>query len=196
MSLQITTGPTAEPVTVGDVKLRLNLTSTVDDVKIGQLVTVARVFAETVTCLSLVSKAYQWTRDRFPWPHEPMRLPVPPVSAVSLVEYLDSTLTWQTWDSSEYYVALQQMPALIVPKPGNTYPCPVSMPGVDAVRVTFVAGPASGALAIDLSTVLEGIRQLTVHLYEHPELVTAEPLKEAPLGIMTMLRAKRYHVHH
>jgi uncharacterized phiE125 gp8 family phage protein len=191
MSLQIVTPPIAEPVTLADVKLRLRLTSTADDALITQLITPARVFAEKVTRYSLVSKGYQLTMERFPWPHEPLVLPVPPVSAVSSITYLDSTATQQTWDPSEYIVGLNQVPALIVPLAPNIYPCTFRAHGINAVSVNFTAGPATGAFQIDLSSALEAVRQLTAHFYEHPEAVNSDNLKEMPYGIQALLGANK-----
>lgn len=191
MSLQILTPPIAEPVLLQEVKDRLRLTTTADDALITSLITPARVFAEKVTRKSLVSKGYSLSLDRFPWPHEPLILPVPPVSAVTSITYFDETGTLQTLDPSEYVVGLAQLPAVIIPTPGTVFPPTWRAPGLATVTVAFTAGPASGALQIDISTALEGIRQLTAHFYEHPSAVSAETLKEMPLGIQTLLGANK-----
>lgn len=192
MSLIIATGPTAEPVTLAEVKARLGLTSTVDDAKITQQITAAREFAEKETRRSLCVKSYTLVLDRFPYLHEPIRLPVPPLVSVTTITFLDSTLTPQTWDPTEYFVAAKQSPALIVPVPGNVYPCPVRVPG--AVEIDFIAGfGADGGQTIP-QHLQEGIRELAVHFYEHPSVVTSEGLKEIPSGFTNLFRANKVYV--
>jgi hypothetical protein len=71
-----------------------------------------------------------------------------------------------------------------VPKKGFTYPDPVEAPG--SVRIDFTVG-----VCMEFQPLFEAIRQLTVHMYEHPEIFTAEDIKEMPLGISTLLRVKK-----
>ena len=185
MSLQIITQPTAEPVTVDEVKKRLRLTTDTDDSMIGTQITAAREYAEKVTRRSLAVKGYAAFFDRFPVPGAPIRIPVPPLVSVTAIKYLDSSLEAQTWDAAEYFVASQQTPGLIVPKPGFVYPSPVLVPG--AVEIDFTAGSGSDTP----EHLKEGIRQLAVHLYEHPEAITSEGLREAPLALMSFFTANK-----
>lgn len=205
MSLVITSlsAPT-EPVTTAEVMARLRLTSSNDESLIGQLITVAREFAEKVTRRALVYQSYAYTLDRFPFPNEPLRLPVPPLIALSSVTFYDSTLTEQTWAPDDYWVADQQSPALVIPIPGIIYPPTAHVPG--AVTVNFTAGfgypgaAASGDIAaIPAGPVIpqhlaEGIRKLAMHLYEHPEAVTSDGLKESPVGFSTLFAANKIYV--
>lgn len=183
MSLQIIEAPATEPVTVAEVKARLRLTTAADDTLLGQAIRAAREFAEKVTRRSLVAKSYAYIMDRFPYPGEPIRVPAPPLVSVTTIKYLDGALVWQTWDAAEYFVAAKQIPGLIVPKPNCTYPAPANVPG--AVEVSFTAG------ADPMEHVKEGIRQLAVHIYEHPEAITSEGLKEAPLALMSFFTANK-----
>jgi uncharacterized phiE125 gp8 family phage protein len=198
MSLQITAPPTVEPVTVAEVKARLRLSSTADDTTIASNIKSAREFAEKVTRRSLAAKTYAYFMNDFPGTKEPIRVPMPPLISVTAIKYFDSTLTQQTWDASEYFVAAMQSPGLIVPKTGFIYPCPASVPG--AVEVDFIAGydfPETGDLPagpVCPEHLREGIRQLAVHIYEHPSAVTSEGLKEAPLALMSFLTANKVYV--
>ena len=189
MYLQTTVQPTTEPVAVDDVKARLRLTTTADDVTIAGQITQAREFAEKVSRRSLAYKSYSGFLDRFPFPHEPIRMPVPPIVSVTAIKFYDSTLTQQTWDPTEYWVASAQSPALIVPIPGLIYPPTASVPG--AVEVDFAAGwgypgaPASGGTpAIPAGPALpsdwqRSIQDVAVFIYEHP----GEPIPEALVQI-------------
>lgn len=187
MSLQIVTPPTAEPVTIDEVKARLRLTTTADDALILQLITTARVFAEAAIKKSIVSKGYSTTLERFPWPTECIRLPVGPVSAVTSIMYMDPVGIWQTWPAATYLVGLQQLPAVILPVQGAGYPETYQAPGLNVVVINFNAGPATGALALAMDPYLEATRQLAAHFYSHPDAVNAENLKEMPLGIRSLL---------
>lgn len=198
MSLVIITGPTAEPVTLAEVKARLRLTDTTDDALITTQITAAREYAEKMTRRSLNYKTYSAFFDGFPDCGKPIRVPVPPLIALTAVKYLDSTLTWQTWDPSEYYVAALQVPALIVPTPANIYPCPADVPG--SVEVDFTAG--YGYPGQTTPTVIppgptcpehlkEGIRQLAVYIYEHPSVITSEGLKEAPINFRSFFDSNK-----
>lgn len=181
-----------EPVTLDEVKARLKLTTTADDATITQQITVARRYAEKVTRCSLAYKSYSLFLDRFPFPREPIRLLAPPLISVLDVMFLDDTLTQQTWAPDDYFIAYNNRPALIVPVPGIIYPDTAHVPG--AVQIDFTAGYGYPGVAASGNTpaipsgepippdVAEGIRQLTIHIYEHPEVVTGDELKEAPSG--------------
>jgi uncharacterized phiE125 gp8 family phage protein len=184
-NLIITTPPTVEPALLAEVKGRLRLSTTDDDATISQLITVAREHAETVTGWSLAAKSYRLVDSRFPYPGTPIVLLRPPLLSVASVQYLDDTYTWQTWDDAEYFVFDENRPALIAPKKGFAYPEAVNSPG--SVRVDFSAG------AFDYSPFVEGIRQLTIHLYDHPEAVSSEGLKEIPTSFTNFFMSKRAH---
>lgn len=188
MSLQVVTPPTSEPVALADVKARLRLTSTADDATITSQITQAREFCERVSRRSLAYKSYALFLDRFPYPHEPIRLPAPPLVSVSNVFYYDSTLTQQTWSPSEYWWTPAQSPALIVPKPGLIYPSPAHIPG--AVEVDFTAGwgypgnpdadpvvPAGPALPADWARCIQDV---AMFIYENPSTPIPEALCSIP----------------
>ena len=194
MSLQITTPNTAEPVTLAAVKSRLRLTDTTDDALITSQIPVARLFAEKITRRSLALKTYAFSLDRFPDWQKPIRIPMPPLVSVLGITFLDSTLTQQTWDPADYYTASNQSPALIVPNPGYIYPPIARVPG--AVEVSFTAGYTvavddGGAPTTDqhFGIAFESICRLCVYLYQTPDAVLSEGMKEDPLGAISMLRS-------
>ena len=139
MSLQIVPLQTiTEPVTLDQMHARLHLSSTGDDTSIAGIITQAREFAERVSRRSLAYKSYAYYMDRFPYPHEPIRIPAPPLISLTQISYYDDTLTEQILDPSEYWTAPAQIPALIVPTPGNVWPCAGRVPG--SVILQFTAG--------------------------------------------------------
>ena len=139
MALQTAPDQTVtEPVTLLALKNRLKLTATTDDGQLTGHITAAREFAERVTNRCLAARQFIDYRDRFPYPSEDLHIPAPPLVSVDLVEFLDNTYTWQTWDSTEYWVAANNLPAVLQPKVGFAYPFPVK--ARDSVRITFTAG--------------------------------------------------------
>lgn len=185
MSLHITTPPLAEPVTVDEVKKRLRLSSPEDNDIIASNITTARDYAESVTGWSLTAKSYQDVRDGFPYPHEPIKLLRPPLVSVESVQYLDDSYQWQTWSVAEYWVADGNVPALIVPRRGNTYPAALDAPG--SVRINYTVGAST------YGPHLEGVRQLAAHIYEHPEAVTSDGMKEIPFALTAFFRVRKIH---
>lgn len=187
-NLKRVSGPTVEPVTLAEVKAELRLTSTADDALITSLISTAREQAEAITHRSLALKTYQVYLDHFPPPTEPIRLPAAPLVSVTSIEYLDSTLAWQTWSAAEYRVSEVQEPGLVMYKSGFIYPSPECVPW--PVRVNMTAGYDAANPTVEPtipSRFKRGIIRLAIHFYEHPETISTEAYKELPLGIKTLL---------
>jgi uncharacterized phiE125 gp8 family phage protein len=161
MALTITTPPTAEPVSVDDVLARLRLTGTYEDRTLiaGHIVT-ARDMVESATGYSVAPKSYLDTKDGFPLPHDAIKLYRPPLVSVESVQYLDDSYQWVTWDSSEYFVADGNVPALIKPRRGFTYPSPAESYG--SVRIAYTVGASPYQPHID------GVLVIAAYLYENP----------------------------
>jgi len=185
MSLQIETQPTAEPVTIDEVAAVLRLAPTAADVTmLTGYIKAARETAERITRRSLVQKGYVYYMDRFPWPGEVIKLPVPPLVSVASVKYLDNTLALQTWDPAEYFVGDKQIPAIIAPIFPNTYPFTACGTG-QGVEIHFTAGKS------DIEELQNAIRQLAAFYYDHPEVISSDKADELPLGVRSVLRANR-----
>ena len=141
MSLQTVSGQTIiEPVTLDALKSRIKLTSTADDAQLTGLITAGREFAERISNRCLAHRQFIEYRDNFPWPSHGLLIPRPPLVSVDLVEYMeDDYQTWTAWDPTEYWVALNNVPAILQPRKGFTYPAALGQtPG--CVRITFTAG--------------------------------------------------------
>lgn len=191
MSLQITPGQTiTEPVTLAVLKARIKLTSTADDAQLTGIIIQAREYAERVSRRSLAYKEYTYTMDRFPWPHEPIRVPVPPLINLASITYYDDTLTQQTLPADEYWIAGAQYPALIAPKPGLIWPPTARVPG--AVTLSFSAGYGYPGVAQNGSmpaippgppmptSWANNITDIAVFAYENAGVVLPEKLVQIP----------------
>lgn len=141
MSLQTVPGQTIiEPVTLTELKSRIKLTSTADDTQITGLITAAREFAERISNRCLATRQLVEYRDSFPYPTKELQIPRPPLVSVDKVEYLDDDYqTWLLWDPSEYWVAPFNVPAILQPRRGFTYP-PTITHAAGCARITYTAG--------------------------------------------------------
>lgn len=189
MSLQIITGPSAEPVTLTEVKERLGLTSTADDTRINQDITAARVQGERMTRKSLANKTYLATFNRFPRPGCAFFLPLPPLVSVTSIVYLDNTGQSQTWDPAEYLVRPKQSPGLVQEALGSVYP--IAGPIFGAVEVTFVAGYGAEGGPVIPEDLKRGVMDLAIYLYSHPEAVSSEVFNQAPKRLFSVFEAYR-----
>jgi uncharacterized phiE125 gp8 family phage protein len=194
--LMIETQPVVEPITIDDAKAQLRLTTTVDDDMLTRLVKAARIRAERITGRSLTYKGYLQTFDSFPSPRKAIVLQAPPLISVTSIEYLDDTLTLQTWDPSEYRVITKQVPGLIRAIEPNVFPV-AACHMEDAVQVHFFAGYSIDGYGDTTQLIPEdlqiAIAQLAAHWYDHPEMVSADNQNKVPGNLMdTIMGYKIY----
>jgi hypothetical protein len=194
MGLQISVLPTAEPVTLAEVKAQLHLTSdnTDDDVDLLLMMAEARNFVETFLRRQLMTATYTLTMDRFPYLTvlDPLNqanpkfdnanyyygspdrfaiwIPRPPLQSVSSIVYLDTTSSSQTLDPTTYNVDATGEPGRIAPVYGQFWPGTVIQP--NAVTVTYVAGYTSASLVPGI--IKRAIKILVQQIYNG--VVTAE----------------------
>lgn len=152
--LTVTTPPIEEPITTGEVILKLR--TSIDEADpiyeefiadLGRLIAAARGFAEDYTFKKLLTQSVRMVIQGFPGvvqgvPSQSgeIHLPVSPVSAVTAVKYRDvdgieQTLTVET----DYLAWTGHFPPLVYPAPGTSWPATKSG-RKDAVTVEFTAG--------------------------------------------------------
>ncbi|HZP06771.1 MAG TPA: hypothetical protein VFB43_17865 [Terracidiphilus sp.] len=165
------------------VKKRINLTATADDGRLTGLITAAREFAERITNRCLAPRQLIDYRDGLPYPGRELLIPLPPLVSLDLVEVLeDDYVTWTPWDSSQYWVALYNQPAILQPRRGFTYPTTLERIA-GCVRITFTAGHATVVNSVLTPEPLpqswqENLADIVTFQYENvgvrvpPELVT------------------------
>lgn len=159
-ALTQTVAPTAEPVTRDEVKLHLRQTVSLEDSLIDLFIKMARDWAETETHRQFMLATYTLQLDAFPgtgygfhghshsrsgstFPGE-IRLPLPPLSSVTSVAYVDTAGDSQTLTvTTDYVVDSSALIPRIVPAWGTTWPSTRHQP--NAVTVTYIAGYADAA---------------------------------------------------
>ena len=190
MSLQTVLGQNiTEPVTLAALKSRIKLTSTADDSQLTGIITAAREFAERISNRCLAPRQMVEYLDCFPYPTKEVVIPRPLLVSLDAVEFLtDDYVTWATWDPSEYWVALNNIPAILQPRRGFTYPA-VLGGTAGCIRITFTAGHATKTI-VNNEPVLTPlplpqswqlcIEDIAVFMYENAGVATPTTLVTIP----------------
>jgi hypothetical protein len=111
-------------------------------------------------------------------------IPLPPLQAVSSVQYLDFQGNTQTVSPSAYNVSVG-MGGRIQPQYSTVWP--ISRPTIDSVFITFTAGmgPTADTVPDNIRT---AILMFAAHLYENREAVSADGTFTAvPMGVQALL---------
>lgn len=167
MTYEITAQPTAEPLTLDEVKTFLNLTSNDHDAMLDLFIRMAREWAEKTTGRAMLSQTIKQYWDE--WPTgifgETWELGIAPVTSVTSIQYLDSAGATQTWATTNYTADVKSRPARIVPTDAVEYPELDDAP--NAVIVTYVAGVSS--VSSVPATARAAMMQKIAFLYENRE---------------------------
>jgi uncharacterized phiE125 gp8 family phage protein len=188
MGLTLITPPTTEPLSTGETKHFLRVDTTNDDALIDGLIVASRQYAEAKQKRQLISATWKLQGDQFP-SGGTITLPLPPVSSVTSVEYVDTNGASQTFSADAYTVDTASEPARIVLNPNYSYPSLQQV--ANAVSITFVCGYASP------SSVPAATRQAMLlycgHLYENRlGVVTGTIATALPLSIDALLSADSF----
>lgn len=158
--LNLVSGPSQEPLSLGETKGFLRVDIDDDDAEITLIIQDARERAERVTARQLVTATWSLHLDAFP---DVIHLPRSPAQSVSSITYVDTTGTTQTLAADQYDVDAVSEPGRITPSYGNSWPSTRSQ--INAIAVTYSAGYGIP------SDVPAGLRQrmlaAVAHCYEH-----------------------------
>lgn len=139
--LELSTAPTAEPLTVGDIIAHLNFDGTADDAVLQTYLSAAIAYVQRVGQVQLMTATYKLYLDRF---HDTMMLPRPPCASVTSVKYLDQAGDEQTLAAANYLVnkVSTTNPAQITLAYNSTWPA-VRNRQHNAITIEYVAGYTS-----------------------------------------------------
>lgn len=184
-SLTRTVEPASEPLSVDEVKEQIRLEISDDDIPILSMIIAARSHVEEYLQRALITQTWRLTLDD--WYVWEIRLPRPPLLAISSITYLDTGGTVQTLSSSIYRVSTDSQPGVVVPEWGEVWP-PIRNQ-VDAIKITYTAGYG------DASDVPQAIKHamlmLIAHWYKNREAVSPDAGQEVPLGVQNLLNPYR-----
>jgi len=138
-----TVAPTAEPLTVAQLREHLRLDDSESDDYLASLITVVRQQAEDRTERTLMPSTWTLRLPAFPSANGgTIELLRPPLVGVTSVHYLDAAGTQQLVDPGTYWLDTFGEPGTIMPLPGD-WPATAEHP--QAVTIDYTAGYASAA---------------------------------------------------
>ena len=188
MRIEVVTPPVSEPVSVDEARAWLRVASEAEDDLIGQLVTAARAQLEEMTGYALAPQTRRLVLDDFP-AGRTLRLPRPPLRAVSGVTYLDEAGVEHTVDDADYEVRADGTPGAIYAPLG--WPDGVSL-GPNSVAVTFTCGFGDGGEALP-AQLRVALQQLVTHWYDNrTPIVIGTTASQVPRTLDYLTAAYRF----
>ena len=147
--------PTAEPVTLPEMRLHLKIDSDVTDDNdlISGLIVAARKHAEMFTRRAFVTQTWDLFLDDFPGSFNSVHsvithttlasdmitVPKPPLASVTTITYVDTDGVTQTLvENTDFVIDTNSEPGRIIPEFNKFWPSTRSV--MNAVKVRFVAG--------------------------------------------------------
>lgn len=178
-SLTLIIASTADPVSVFDLRTQLKIDGALEDPYLLTCLRRAQAYiAEATgwTGVACLTSTWDYAIDAFPCGRTlretAIKLPLRPVQSVTSVKYIDGAGVEQTLVAvTDYAVHLAEVPALIAPAPGKTWP--PTRTQINAVTVRFVAG-WTGSEAVS-PNVRNALVLLASHFYVHRDDGAAVP---------------------
>ena len=192
ISNRVVTGPAAEPLDLDQVRRQVRQIEGIDDTSLLDFIARVRGCVEDYLHRSLITQTREQVMDCFPR-GMPIELQFGPVQSLSSVKYLDDSDVEQTESAANYETDIYSVPARVQPRFGRIWP--VLLPGLNRVRVRYVAG--YGASHADVPPGIKtGMMLIIGTLYEHREdIVVGATAVEIPQGARAYLLPHVVHGH-
>lgn len=173
MGWKVTTQPTAEPVTVDELKRQCRIDIDDENTDLGIYITAARRLWEAAQNRTYVTTTFTWKLDRFP---NVFRVPRPPLASVTSIAYLDTAGDSQTLtENTDFLVNTYEEPGEIALAYGKSWPS--TYPVADAVTVVFVAGFGDPADVPKEYVQLVRLQAALFYKHREPSIVGASVVK-------------------
>lgn len=181
MPLSLLTPPSAEPVTLAEMKAYLRVEHDDEDALIAQLITAARRACEGSTRRAFLAQSWRLTRGR--WPRDgQIDVPLAPLVSVTAAFIRTADGGETTIDPARFRVVAGAAPGLILARR------PLPAPAVDStIELDIAAGYGEDASAVPADLV-EAVRRLAAQLYESRG-VTKDP--SLPADVAALLAPHR-----
>lgn len=164
-SVDVTTEPAQEPVSLDELKDHMRVDVADDDALIDALILAARLRAETFLQRALITQTITLSLDWFP---AVILAPRPSLQSVTRIDYIDTAGATQTLAAAKYTVDAKSEPGRIMPAFGEIWP--TTRDTFNAATVVYIAG--YGLLPADVKEpIRQGIMHLAAHFYENREAV-------------------------
>lgn len=185
---RLETGPSAEPVTVAELKTHLRISGSDEDTYLEGLITEARQEIEDATGIAFITQTWQLTLDRWPaaredwWDGEreahinvlydgnrqnyaSVRLPRYPLQNVTTINVYDEDGSATAVNIADVFdIDTQQIRGRLTIKRGATWP--IALRASNAIEITYVAGYGAAASALP-APLKRAVRQMAGYMYEH-----------------------------
>lgn len=181
LATNVTSAPASEPVSLAEMKLWLRVDDTSDDALITSLIVTARESAEKFTKRAFINQTVETFIDRFPSRYNSINYPEfteisreaitntrdyiqlvkLPVSAITTLEYYDTSDSINTFASSNYF--LDAPSGRIILKYSQSWP--TSVRDKAAVKITATHGYGASASAVP-SAIKDAIKMHVMRMYE------------------------------
>lgn len=163
---RVTTAPGSEPVSTDDAKTYLNVTNTLHNTLIDNLVSASRILYENYTGTAVISQTITQVWDFTPC-GDSFELAVSPLitSTLPVLSYTDTNGSYQTFSASDYTLDSISPLARIVKKTTSNWPSTGDFP--NRWKCVYLAGYANAAAVPE--DVIDAIMLLVGFLYENRE---------------------------
>ena len=172
-SVILITAPAAEPISTADAKAHLRVDLDDEDTLIASYVASARERVESETGRALINQTWEARWSCFPGDGV-LELPLPPLSSVTSVKYVDPDGVEQTMPSGDYVVDRDVGPraqrSRVVLAESASWPGTKTQP--NAVLVRFVAGYGAAATAVP-ALLIQAVRYFLATYYENRDTVVS-----------------------
>lgn len=168
-SVTVATTSTGEPITTGDAKSHLRVTSTGEDTYINTLIASAREQVENDGRICLIDRTLTEKYKDFP-DTDHFELSRQPLRSVTSITYINSTGGTSTFSSTAYDVDTARRPGVVWL--GHAQSWPTCRDEHDALTVTYVAGhdTSTGGSGVPQMAKQAGLL-LVAHAYEERQPV-------------------------
>lgn len=181
--------PTAEPVSVSEIKGMLRIEDSDEDTLITGLIVAARELAEKILRRAIINQTWLLYLDDFP-KHNYIKLPYPKLQSVTWIKYYDTNNTLTTLNSSAYQVDAIDTPGQVVLTFNESWPNVYD--GINPVEIKFICGYGANASSVP-SAIKLAIKHLVAHWFEHREPYAAGvEVKEVPITFERILMPYRF----
>lgn len=186
MRYELSTGPTAEPVTLQEALDHCVVSDNSQFGYVNALITKARLWCENYQERQYLTATWKLYFEAFPEEIEIRKLPV---QSITSIQYVDTNGDTQTLATADYQTdfASEDHPARIKPAYGEVWPSTRS-DTYQAVIVTFKAGWTSAANVS--ATIKHAILLLVSHWNEMREPISGSAVNRVPCTVESLLNVK------
>jgi uncharacterized phiE125 gp8 family phage protein len=188
MTLVMTSGPLAEPVSVAEAKAHMRIDTDAEDALIASLIVTSRLHIEAALGLALLTQAWSYFVDAWPRNRE-IVLPLKPVQAVATVRVWAQDGTSQTVSTDTYTLDGEGVPPRLVLSRSAAPPAPGR--SASGIEIAFSAGYGDAGTDVP-APIRQALLLLIAHWFENREPHRANASDtEIPHMVSTLLAPYR-----